>query len=138
MTENNRRDREGKENASAKIEQAQAAAAETADGAAGAVRKRTDSAHDYLSEQTAAIEETFKEKTEEAADAARELLDRSRQAGYNAADRIDSASDYLQDVDLGDVRQRAAERVRENPAIVIASAGVAGLLIGYLLGKKVG
>lgn len=138
MTENNKRNREGKENTSAKIEKAQAAAAETTGRAAGAVRKRTDSAHDYLSEQTEAIEETFKEKTEEAADAARELLEKSRQAGYSAADRIDSASGYLQDVDLSDVRQRAAERVRENPAIVIASAGVAGLLIGYLLGRKVG
>ncbi|QQS40991.1 MAG: hypothetical protein IPM63_16730 [Acidobacteriota bacterium] len=138
MTENNNKNREGTEDRSGKIEQVRAEAAEGVGGAAGAVRKRTDSAHDYLSEQTEAIEETFKEKTEEAADAARELLERSRQAGYGAADRIDSASDYLRDVDLNEVRQRAAERVRENPAIVIASAGIAGLLIGYLLGRKIG
>lgn len=119
-----------------RAEQARDSAAESVGGTAGAVRKRTDSAHEYLNEQTEAIEETFKDKTEKAADAARELLGKSRDAGHNAADRLDSASEYLRDVDLEDFKHRTAERVRENPGLVIASAGIAGLLIGYLLGRK--
>lgn len=138
MTNNSEKNRSTEKNRAEGIEKARESAAESVGGAAGAVRTRTDSAHEYLNEQTEAIEDTFKDKTKEAADAARELLDRSRKAGHGAADRLDSASEYLRDIDVDEMRKRTAERVRENPGLVIASAGIAGLLIGYFLGRKLG
>lgn len=132
-----RNGQEENENVS-RAERVRDSAAESIGGAAGAVRKRSDSTHDYLSEKTDSVEETLKEKTGDAADAARSAIDKGREAGHKAADRLSSTSDYLQNVDIDELKANASEKFRQNPGLVLASAGIAGLIIGYLLGRKTG
>ncbi|REJ77604.1 MAG: hypothetical protein DWQ47_14630 [Acidobacteria bacterium] len=111
-------------------------AADKLSDAAEFIDRQADSTHEYLDGKTDRIEENARERITDAADAARGALGRGRDAGHAAADRIRSTSDLVRETDLDEVRQNAADRIRNNPGLVVASAGMAGLIIGLLIGRR--
>jgi ElaB/YqjD/DUF883 family membrane-anchored ribosome-binding protein len=75
------------------------------------------------------------------ADGARGLADQLKDPSTSGAadalrktgDSLDKASDDLRERDVDEIMAQGRDYVRENPAIVVGAAAVAGLIIGRML-----
>ena len=69
-------------------------------------------------------------------DAALSSIEKANRAGHYAADAIAGASDYIRETDLRKAGQDIRETVVRKPELSLAIAGLFGLALGLLLGRR--
>ncbi|HQU83541.1 MAG TPA: hypothetical protein PKY59_10465 [Pyrinomonadaceae bacterium] len=94
-------------------------------GAAEKLHKNSDSAQDYLNKKADQFNEIAHEKIEKA-----------NQFGHRAAATLEGSSDYVKNFDFAEAGNKIKTTVKQKPQIGIALAGIFGLLIGLLVGRK--
>ena len=105
-------------------------------GAADKVHTRVDSAQEFLDEKTDKAGELAKQAAAKANEYAHQTIDKANQIGQKAATAISSSSDYIRNFDLEETKQQVKESFKEKPELTVAIAGIFGLLIGLLIGRK--
>lgn len=94
-------------------------------GAAEKLHKSSDKAQDFL-----------KVKADRFNESAREKIEKAGQMGHRAASAIENSSDYVKNFDFAEAGSKIKQTVKQKPQIGIALAGIFGLLIGLLVGRK--
>lgn len=94
-------------------------------GAAKTVHSKANKAGEYA-----------QQAADKAGEYAHQAVDKANQFGHKAADAIASSSEYLKNFDLDEKKQQVKETFKENPGLTVAVAGIFGLLLGLLLGRK--
>jgi len=69
-------------------------------------------------------------------DIALSSIEKANKAGHRAADAISGASEYIREADLKKAGQDIRETVVRKPELSLAIAGLFGLAIGLLLGRR--
>ncbi|HSI88628.1 MAG TPA: hypothetical protein VK918_06200 [Pyrinomonadaceae bacterium] len=69
-------------------------------------------------------------------DIALSSIEKANKVGHRAADAISGASEYIRDADLRKAGQDIRETVVRKPEISLAIAGLFGLVLGLLLGRR--
>lgn len=87
--------------------------------------KKSDSAQGFLSDKADIINEY-----------AHNTIEKANQIGHRAADALAHSSDYVKNFDFAKTRQQIKGTIKDKPELSIAVAGVFGLLIGLLIGRK--
>jgi len=113
------------ETSNVKLENAKGKISENLAGAAETLHTKADTAQEYLKEKADKLNETAHEKIEKA-----------NQFGHRAATAIESSSDYVKNFDIAEAGNKIKTTVKKNPQVGIALAGIFGLLIGILVGRK--
>lgn len=108
-----------------KISGAKEKLSENLSGAAEKLHKNSDSAQVYL-----------KEKANQFNEIAQEKIEKANQFGHRAATALEGSSDYVKNFDFAEAGNKIKTTVTQKPQIGIALAGIFGLLIGLLVGRK--
>ncbi len=119
-----------------KMEKVQEKASGKLFNAAGVVHNKTDEAQEFLAEKLANTEDVLRKKTYEVSDYTQQNLEQANKLGHRAADLIENSSEYIKDFDARETKEKLVKTIKNNPEIGIAIAGVFGLLVGYLAGRK--
>ncbi len=93
--------------------------------AADKVHQKSDTAQDFFSDKADLVNEY-----------AHQTIGKVNQIGHKAADVLSVSSEYVKNFDIAETRQQVKETIREKPGASLAIAGVFGLLIGLLMGRK--
>lgn len=67
---------------------------------------------------------------------AHQAINKANQFGHRAADAINTSSEYLNNFDYNQTKQQVVKTVKDKPQIGFAIAGLFGLIIGLLIGRK--
>lgn len=67
---------------------------------------------------------------------AHQAIDKVNQYGHKAADAINSSSEYLNNFDYESTKRQVVGTIKEKPQVGFAIAGIFGLLIGLLIGRR--
>lgn len=94
-------------------------------GAADKVHEKSDTAQGFLSDKADVINEY-----------AQQTIEKVNQIGHKAADALATSSDYVKNFDIAQKRQQVTATIKDKPELSIAIAGIFGLLIGLLIGRK--
>ncbi len=94
-------------------------------GAADKVHEKSDTAQGFLSDKADVINEY-----------AHNTIEKVNQIGQRAADVLANSSDYIKNFDIAETRQQVKTTIKDKPELSIAIAGIFGLLIGLLIGRK--
>lgn len=113
------------ESSSEKLETAKSKISDNLSGAAEKIHQNSDTAQVYLKEKANKLNETAHEKIEKA-----------NKFGHRAASAIENSSDYVKNFDIAEAGNKIKNTVKQKPQIAIALAGIFGLLIGLLVGRK--
>lgn len=93
--------------------------------AAESVHTKADSAQEYLDG-----------KADKLNDYAHQTIDRANQYGHRTADVLNNSSEFIKNFDLVETKDQLVETLREKPQIGLAIAGIFGLIIGLLIGRR--
>ena len=94
-------------------------------GAADKFHEKSDTAQGFLSDKADVINEY-----------AHHTIEKANQIGHKAADALATSSDYVKNFDISETRQQVKASIKDKPELSIAIAGIFGLLIGLLIGRK--
>lgn len=94
-------------------------------GAADKIHAKSDTAQGFLSDKADIINEY-----------AQNTIEKVNQIGHRAADALSNSSEYVKNFDISETRQQVKNSIKDKPELSIAIAGVFGLLIGLLIGRK--
>jgi len=119
-----------------KLGETQEVAADKLASTAENLHERSDNVKEFLSEKAEKIEDTVRTKTYEAGDLTQQTIEKVNKIGHKAADVVESSSDYVRDFDPTRVKETVIMTVREKPELTIAAAGLFGLFLGFLVGRK--
>lgn len=92
---------------------------------ANKLHERSDTAQEFLDVRT----DNFNEYAHQA-------INKANQFGHRAADALNSSTDYINNFDFDKTKQQVVETIKEKPQIGLAIAGLFGLIIGLLLGRR--
>lgn len=92
---------------------------------ANKLHERSDTAQEFLDVRT----DNFNEYAHQA-------IHKANQFGHRAADALNSSTDYINNFDFDKTKQQVVETIKEKPQIGMAIAGLFGLIIGLLLGRR--
>lgn len=97
---------------------------------------KADNVHELLSEKVEEVEDKVRKKTYEAGDFTQQTLDRVNKISHKAANAVEESSEYVRDFDVKVAADKIVSTVRNRPELTITAAGIFGLLIGFLVGRK--
>ena len=69
-------------------------------------------------------------------DFAHQAIGKVNQFGHKAADALSNSSEYLNNFDYKKTKQQVVGTIKEKPQVGFAIAGIFGLLIGLLIGRR--
>ena len=92
---------------------------------ANKLHESSDSAQEFLDVRT----DSFNEYAHQA-------IGKANQFGHRAADALNVSTDYINNFDFDKTKQQVVETIKEKPQIGLAIAGLFGLIIGLLLGRR--
>jgi ElaB/YqjD/DUF883 family membrane-anchored ribosome-binding protein len=92
---------------------------------ANKLHERSDSAQEFLDGRTDNLNEY-----------AHQAIGKANQFGHRAADALNSSTDYINNFDFDKTKQQVVETIKQKPQIGLAIAGLFGLIIGLLLGRR--
>jgi ElaB/YqjD/DUF883 family membrane-anchored ribosome-binding protein len=95
-------------------------------GAAGKVHEKSDTAQEYLNQKADSVN-----------DFAHQTIGKANELGHRAAEALNTSSDYVRNFDLEEAGTRIKTTVQQRPEISIAVAGIFGLMLGLLIGRRV-
>lgn len=93
--------------------------------AASKIHEKSDTAQEFLDTRA----DNFNEYAHQA-------IEKANQYGHRAADALNSSSEYISNFDYDKTKQQVVETLKEKPQIGFAVAGLFGLIIGLLLGRR--
>ncbi len=93
-------------------------------------------AADKFHEKSDSAQGFFDSRTENINQYAHQAIDKANQLGHRAADALSSSSDYVSNFDFDKTKHQIVKTIKEKPQFGLAIAGLFGLLIGLLLGRK--
>lgn len=105
-------------------------------GAAETVHTKTDAVQENLSEKADKVGEFAQQAAGKVDEYAHQTVEKANQIGHKAAEVIASSSNYVRNFDIEETKQQVRENFRERPALTVAIAGVFGLIIGLLIGRR--
>lgn len=108
-----------------KVEDYKGKVSENLSGAAVKVHEKSDSAQEYL-----------EAKAEKLNDYTHQAIGKVNQYGHKAGDALDVSSEYVKKFDFAETAQSVKSGIKDRPGTSIALVGVAGLLIGFLIGRS--
>ena len=92
---------------------------------AGSIHTNADNAQKILDE-----------KADKFNDYAHQALNKANQLGHRTADALDSSSNYIKNFDYEETKEQVIETFREKPQLGFALAGIFGLIVGLLIGRR--
>lgn len=98
---------------------------ENLSGAADKAQEKFNTAQGFLSDKADIVNEY-----------AHYTIERANQIGHKAADVLVSSSDYVKNFDFTETRQQIKTKIKDQPELSIVAAGIFGLLIGLIIGRK--
>lgn len=113
------------ENSGKKLENIKGKVSENLAEAADKLHKNSDTAQEFLSVKADRFNKFAHGKIEKA-----------NQLGHRAANVLENSSDYVKKLDFSETGDKIKKTVSQKPQVGIALAGVFGLLIGLLVGRK--
>ena len=125
-----------KEKVSANLSGAAEKVSANLSGAADTVHTKTDAVQENLIGKADKVGEFAQQAAGKVDEYAHQTVEKANQIGHKAADVLASSSDYIKNFDLEETKQQVKESFKEKPELTIAIAGIFGLLIGLLLGRK--
>ena len=93
--------------------------------AAGNIHTKADSAQEVLDKKADVINEY-----------AHQAIDKANKLGHRTAEALDSSSEYIKNFDYEGTKDQVIETLREKPQLGFALAGILGLIIGLLIGRR--
>lgn len=93
-------------------------------------------AAERVHEKADTTEEYLNSKAEKVHEIAQHAFERVNKAGHKTADMLSTTSDYVKDLDLREKRQQLRSTISHRPELSIAIAGIFGLAVGVLLGRR--
>ena len=100
------------------------------------VTENLSTAADKFHEKSDKAQELLESGAENLNEYAHQAIGKVNQFGHRAADALSSSSDYINNFDFEKTKQQVVETIKEKPQIGFAIAGLFGLIIGLLLGRK--
>lgn len=67
---------------------------------------------------------------------AHQAIGKANQLGHRAADALNTSSEYINNFDFEKTKQQVVETIKQKPQIGFAAAGLFGLLLGWIIGKR--
>lgn len=98
---------------------------ENLSNAASKVHEKSDSAQEFLDARADNLSEY-----------AHQAIKKANNIGHRAADALSNSSEYINNFDYEKTKQQVVETIKEKPQIGFALAGLFGLIIGLLLGRR--
>ncbi len=98
---------------------------ENLSNAAHRIHEKSDSAQEFLDLRADNLSEY-----------AHQAIEKANHLGHRAADALSNSSEYINNFDFEKTKQQVVETIKEKPQIGIAVAGLFGLIIGLLLGRR--
>ena len=105
-------------------------------GAAEKVHARSDTAQEYLNQKADIITEFAHQKADTINDLAHTTIGKANELGHRAADALSSSSDYLRNFDFEEARGQIKTTIRQKPELSLAVAGIFGLMLGLMIGRR--
>ncbi len=103
---------------------------------AGKIHEKSDNAQHYLDEKIENVEDFMRKKTYEAGELTHQTIAKANKLGHRAGDVLEHSSEYIKNFDVREAKDSVKRTLRENPEVSIAVAGVFGLLLGLIIGRK--
>ncbi len=88
----------------------------------------------HLKSDTA--QEYFDGKADQLNDYAHQAIGKANQFGHRTAEVLTDSSDYVKNFDYTKTKQQVKDSFRKKPELGLAVAGIFGLLIGLLVGRR--
>ncbi len=120
------------------VEKGQEKVAEKLSKTADALHEKADNVQEFLTDKTVGAEDSLRQKTYEASDAAQQTLEKANKLGHKTADAIERSSEYVRDFDAREARDKAIKAMKNRPQLMLTAAGLIGIAIGYLVGRRRG
>lgn len=93
--------------------------------AADKVHEKSDSAQNFLDSRADTLN-----------DYAHQAIGKANKFGHRAAEALSNSSDYINNFDYEKTKHQVVKTVKDKPQIGLAIAGIFGLLIGLIVGRK--
>lgn len=98
---------------------------ENLSNAANKIHEKSDTAQEFLDARA----DNFTEYAHQA-------IEKVNHLGHRAADALSNSSEYINNFDYEKTKQQVVETLKEKPQVGFALAGLFGLIIGLLLGRR--
>lgn len=96
----------------------------------------SDAKNNQEETKTNSFSDTATAYKEKVGEYAQQGLEKANQYKQQAADALASSKDYIKNFDYSAAGQQIKTTVKEKPEVSIAIAGIFGLLIGLLIGRR--
>ncbi|NNE99412.1 MAG: hypothetical protein HKN25_10375 [Pyrinomonadaceae bacterium] len=63
-------------------------------------------------------------------------IDKAYELGQRAADTFEKSSEYVRNLDPARIRNKAISSVKRKPEVTVTVAALAGIIVGYLVGRR--
>jgi ElaB/YqjD/DUF883 family membrane-anchored ribosome-binding protein len=93
--------------------------------AAEKVHEKSDTAQTYLDQKADSVNEF-----------AHQTIGKANEFGHRAAEALNTSSDYVRNFDFEETRGQLKTSIQKRPEVSIAIAGIFGLMLGLLIGKR--
>ncbi len=93
-------------------------------------------AADVVHEKADAAQHVLNDKADRVNEVAHNAIEKINYFGHKAAESLERSSDYVRDFDLSETRRNLTNRVGERPEMSLAIAGIVGLALGLLIGRR--
>ncbi|MGI8885145.1 MAG: hypothetical protein ACR2IA_12970 [Pyrinomonadaceae bacterium] len=100
------------------------------------VTENLSTAADKFHEKSDTAQEFLASGADNLNEYAHQAIGKVNQIGHRAADALSSSSDYINNFDYEKTKQQVVETIKEKPQIGLAIAGLFGLIIGLILGRR--
>lgn len=89
------------------------------------VHEKSDTAQNYLDQKADSINEI-----------AHQTIGKANEIGHRAAEALTTSSDYVRNFDFEETRGQIKTSIQQRPELSIAIAGIFGLMLGMLIGRR--
>lgn len=89
-----------------------------------------------IHEKSDTAQEFFETRADNLNEYAHQAIEKVNQFGHRAADALNNSTEYISNFDFDKTKQQVVGTIKEKPQIGFAIAGLFGLIIGLLLGRR--
>lgn len=105
-------------------------------GVAQKVHEKSDTTSTYLDQKVDSINEFTHAKADTINEFAHHTIEKANHIGHRAADALSSSSDYLRNFDFEEARGQIKTTIQQKPELSLAVAGIFGLMLGLMIGRR--
>ena len=105
-------------------------------GAAQKVHEKSDTASTFLDQKVDSINEFTHTKADSINEFAHQTIEKANHLGHRAADALGTSSEYLRNFDFEEARGQIKTTIQKKPELSLAVAGIFGLMLGLMIGRR--